>query len=152
MPTPRLPSCLWPVALLTLLTTPPVWAAGEYRSLQAPAVAYDAPSNQGKRVGILLRGTPVEHIVSADKWSKVRDPSGSLVWVERQLLGERRQVIVTASRGEVRERPDVSSRVVFTAERDVLLDMQAPPSDGWLRVRHRDGDSGYIRITQVWGH
>ena len=22
---------------------------------------------------------------------------------------------------------------------------------GWLRVRHRDGQAGYVRVTQVWG-
>ena len=25
------------------------------------------------------------------------------------------------------------------------------PADGWVKVRHRDGASGFVRINQVWG-
>jgi uncharacterized protein YgiM (DUF1202 family) len=23
--------------------------------------------------------------------------------------------------------------------------------NGWVKVRHRDGQTGYVKITQVWG-
>jgi hypothetical protein len=32
----------------------------------------------------------------------------------------------------------------------VLEVIDVGPS-GWARVRHADGASGYVRITQVWG-
>jgi hypothetical protein len=47
---------------------------------------------------------------------------------------------------------------VFRAEKDVILDVAetaASPSTsaapGWVRVRHRDGAGGYIRLSQVFG-
>ena len=27
----------------------------------------------------------------------------------------------------------------------------APATPGWIRVRHRDGASGFVRVSQVWG-
>jgi flagellar basal body rod protein FlgF len=41
--------------------------------------------------------------------------------------------------------------VVFEAQRGVLLEVSGPAADGWLPVRHRDGQSGYVRSVQVWG-
>jgi flagellar basal body rod protein FlgF len=41
--------------------------------------------------------------------------------------------------------------VVFEAARDVLLELLGVASGGWLRVRHRDGQAGYVRVAQVWG-
>ena len=25
------------------------------------------------------------------------------------------------------------------------------PADGWVKVRHRDGSTGFIRVNQIWG-
>jgi hypothetical protein len=33
----------------------------------------------------------------------------------------------------------------------VILDLLEVASGGWLRVRHRDGETGFIRVTDVWG-
>jgi len=33
----------------------------------------------------------------------------------------------------------------------VLLELLSVEPGGWLRVRHRDGDEGFVKITQVWG-
>jgi len=32
----------------------------------------------------------------------------------------------------------------------VLLDL-LEVTGGWLRVRHRDGQAGFVRATQMWG-
>jgi len=26
-----------------------------------------------------------------------------------------------------------------------------PPAEGWVKVRHRDGQLGFIRLAHVWG-
>jgi hypothetical protein len=33
----------------------------------------------------------------------------------------------------------------------VVLDLVEPGASGWVRVRHADGSSGFVRIGQVWG-
>jgi hypothetical protein len=40
--------------------------------------------------------------------------------------------------------------LLFKARQNVLLDLLGV-AGGWLKVRHHDGQSGFVRITQVWG-
>src|SRR5574337_140861 len=136
--------------LAGLLTAGPALAL-EYRSVAAPSILYDAPSVQGKKLYIIARQTPVEVVVSLDKWVKVRDMAGGLTWIERSHLSDQRTVQVSAARATVRQKPDETAPPVFEANRDVVLDMSEPPAAGWVKVRHRDGLVGYVRVTEVWG-
>ncbi|MDP3288775.1 MAG: SH3 domain-containing protein [Methyloversatilis sp.] len=49
-------------------------------------------------------------------------------------------------------RAEDDAPLVFEAERRVLLEplTEAAPA-GWAKVKHRDGQSGFVRISQVWG-
>lgn len=126
-------------------------AAQDFRSLAAPALMYDAPSARAVPRFIIARSTPVEVIVGTDGWVKVRDAAGDLAWVERAKLSERRTLLVTAPRAEIRAAADAAAPVVFVAERDVVLDHLESGPTGWVRVHHRDGVSGFVRVTQLWG-
>ncbi|BAL23334.1 SH3 domain-containing protein [Azoarcus sp. KH32C] len=123
----------------------------DYRSVAEPSVLFDAPSDKGKRLFIIAAGTPVEVIVSLDKWVKVRDAGGSINWIERRALSDKRTVMVTSQKGTVRQRAALDAPVAFEAAKDVVLDVTGNPADGWLPVRHKDGAAGFIRITEVWG-
>ena len=90
-------------------------------------------------------------VVSLDGWAKIRDSEGTLAWIERKFLAERRSLIVTASRAEIRQANNESSPLVFEAEKNVSLDYLEASPGGWIKVRHRDGQSGYVRANQVWG-
>lgn len=130
----------------------PGWAwALDFRSVTEPALLYDAPSRQATPRYIAARGTPVEVIVSLEGWAKVRGSSGELHWVERRLLSEGRTVQIAAAKAEVRRQPDPASPLVFEAEKDVVLDLIERGQAGWARVRHKDGQTGYVRVNQVWG-
>lgn len=124
----------------------------EYMTVDAPTVLYDAPSQKGGRLFVVKRDTPVELVVSLEGWVKVRDAEGGLAWIERKYLVERRSLLVTADRAEVRQAADDSAPLVFAAERNVALDYLESVPGGWLKVRHRDGQSGFVRASQVWGH
>ena len=129
----------------------PAWAV-DYRSVDpAAAVMFDTPSANGKKLYVIRRFTPLEVVVSLEGWVKVRDQDGSLAWIERKSLSERRTVIVTVPRAEIRSAPDADANVVFEADRSVALDVTESPKDGWVRVRHVDGQSGFVRVTQIWG-
>ena len=114
------------------------------------AVLYDAPSLQGRKLALLNRGYPVEIVVTLGSWLKVRDASGELAWIEASRLSNDRMVMVKVPRAQVRKAPDDSAPVVFEAEQDLLLRL-VETLDNWAQVKHRDGDTGYIRITQLWG-
>jgi SH3-like domain-containing protein len=134
------------------------WAA-EYRSVgEAAAVLYDAPSAKSKPLFVLGRDTPLEVIVPVEGWSKVRDAEGTIGWVEKKTLAEKRTLVVRVPHADVRANPDDAAPLVFRAEQSVLLELAEAATSaatttvpGWVRVRHRDGQSGFVRIAQVFG-
>ena len=126
-------------------------SAIEYRAVDAAAVLYDAPSQRGSKLFVIKRGTPVEVVVSLEGWSKVRDAEGGLAWIEKKYLSEKRSVIVTANRAEIRQKAEEASPLVFEAEKNVALEYLEALPGGWIKVRHTDGQSGFVRANQIWG-
>jgi SH3-like domain-containing protein len=123
----------------------------DYRSVDSATVLYDAPSAKGKKLFVVRRLTPVEVVVTTGDWVKVRDAEGSLAWIEKKALADKRTVIVIAPRAAVREKADPTAPVLFEAEKWVALDLVEARKDGWVQVRHADGASGFVRVNQVWG-
>lgn len=126
-------------------------AAIDYKSVAEPSILYDVPSAKGKRLFVVRRLTPVEVVVAVEGWVKVRDAEGALAWIERAALADLRTLIVTAPRGTVRTAPEVAAPVLFEVERNVALELVSERRDGWVEVRHADGQTGFIRVNQVWG-
>lgn len=126
-------------------------SAVDYKSLSDNAIVYDACSTKAQPQFILLKGSPVEVIVSVDKWVKIREQSGGLGCVERTALADTRMVIVSVASAEVRQRAEDSAPVVFSASKDVLLEVLEKPAGPWLKVKHRDGQTGFVPLKSVWG-
>lgn len=131
------------------------WAAmvlaADYRSVaDNAAVLYDAPSAKAKKLFVVSQGYPFEIVVVVEGWSKVRDAAGDLTWIESKHLTDKRTVLVKAPLAQVRAAADDNSPVVFQAQQSVQLDL-VEVAGGWLRVRHRDGQAGFIKVSQVWG-
>lgn len=124
----------------------------EYKSVGAdPAVLYDAPSAKGRKVFVAPRGMPVEVVLTYGDWTKVRDAAGDLSWVESKMLTPKRNVVVNANSARVRATAEDGAAVVFTADKGVLLEIADPVAAGWVKVRHRDGQGGFVKANEVWG-
>lgn len=137
--------------LLAVLSPLPAWAL-DYRSIAADrTVMYDVPSLHGKKLYLASRYYPVEVIVDLESFAKVRDVAGDLAWVEKKNLAAQRMVLVNVPLADVRKGPDANAALVFQAQRGVVLEVLENASNGWVRVRHADGASGYVRASQVWG-
>jgi SH3-like domain-containing protein len=115
------------------------------------AVLYDAPSARAKKLYVIGRGYPVEVIVVIERWVKIRDASGELAWIESKDLNARRTVMVKTRLADIRQAADDHAPLVFQAEQSVLLDLVELTGTGWARVTHRDGQGGYVKLSQVWG-
>ena len=127
-------------------------AAAEFRSIaENGTLMYDAPSVRAKKLFVASRLYPVEIVINIDTWAKVRDHAGDLVWVEKKALSDKRTVIVIVAVAEARQTAGDQAALVFQAQQGVALDIAEPPAGGWIRVRHLDGATGYVRISQVWG-
>ncbi|MEP7157631.1 MAG: SH3 domain-containing protein [Betaproteobacteria bacterium] len=116
-----------------------------------PAILYDGLSTKSTKLFILSRFQPLEILVKLDKWTKVRDAEGAIGWVENSMLSDRRFVQVSANTAEIRGAALPTSALIFEAQRGVLLEVTGSVIDGWLPVRHRDGQGGFVRSAQVWG-
>jgi len=134
-------------------------SGADFRSTaEAATVLYDAPSAKSKPLFVLGRDTPLEVIVPVEGWIKVRDAGGTIGWVETRTLSDKRTLVVRASIADVRANPDDVAPLVFRAEQNVLLELAEPATGatttatpGWVKVRHRDGQTGFVRIAQVFG-
>jgi len=126
--------------------------AAEFLSVQDnAAVLYDAPSRAATPLFVVQRSYPLEVIVNLEAWVKVRDHAGALTWVEKKSLGEKRMLLVTGASAEARLRPEDGAPAVFAAAQNVALELVEVAPGGWLRVRHADGATGFVRAAQVWG-
>lgn len=132
------------------LAAPTAWAI-DYLSVAEPATLYDAPSQKAKPLFAIAAGTPVEAVVSLDSWVKVRDIKGDLAWIEKRHLSQQRTAIVRTERAQVHVEADDKAPLVFEAGKDVVLEWIESSPAGWAQVRHRDGQSGFIKAGQVWG-
>lgn len=141
--------------LIALLALAGGASAAEFRSTAGVAVLYDAPSVKSRPLFVLGRDIPLEVIVSVEGWIKVRDIGGTVAWVENKSLGDKRMVVVRTPVAEVYANPAENAALVFKAEQNVLLELAdstyVTTTPGWAKVRHRDGQVGYVRIAQVWG-
>src|SRR5579863_2990755 len=124
----------------------------EFKSVGAdPVIAYDAPGMKGRKIFAVPRGMPVETILPFGDWIKVRDSAGDLFWLEAKGLTGKRTLVVKTGGARVRATADDSSPLVFSADKGVLLDLAEPAVSGWVKVKHRDGQTGYVKVTEVWG-
>jgi len=145
--------------LAMALALPIVARAAEFRStLDAATILYDAPSARAKPLFVYGRDVPVESLVNVEGWTKIRDASGTIGWMPGKALGDKRMLVVRAPGADVRAAPDDKAPLVFRADRDVLLELAEPAASpastatpGWVKVRHRDGQGGYVHISQVFG-
>ena len=115
-----------------------------------PVILYDAPSQKGGKLFIAPRGMPVEVVLTYGEWAKVRDATGDMAWVEQRHLSPRRNVVVRTNNARVRALADEGATAVMSAERGVLLEL-VDTQGGWVKVRHRDGITGFIRSSDIWG-
>ena len=137
--------------LLCLVFSLPA-SALEFRSIApAKAILYDAPSLEASKLYILSQSYPVELIVNLNNWVKVRDAAGTLSWVESKSLSSKRTVLVLA-KTDIKAAEDTTSALVATVEKDVVLELlPITVKNGWVKVKHRDGVTGFVQVTNLWG-
>lgn len=124
----------------------------EYLSIAENAVVmYNAPSKKADKLYVASRNLPVEAVVRVEGWVKIRDSSGTLSWVEQKAVSNKRFVVVVVQQAQVFQKADINSTLVFEAQKNVVLEWLDTSASGWVKVKHRDGQTGFVKITQVWG-
>ena len=115
------------------------------------AILYDAPSLKGGKLYVAPYGMPVEVVLTYGDWVKVRDMSGDMAWTEAKSLSAKRNVIVRNANAKVRASADDAAPALMSADKGVLLELVDPQAATWVKVRHKDGITGFIKASDVWG-
>jgi len=112
---------------------------------------YDAPAQKSRKLYVAPAGMPVEIVFANGDWTRVRDAAGDLSWMETRFLSPRRTFVVEVAQLTARSAANDNAPAVFTAAKGVLLELAEPISSAWIKVRHRDGETGYVKASEVWG-
>lgn len=139
------------IALLLLCGASQAATAFDFVSVSEPAIFYDANSLKAKKLFVATRYLPLEQVVVLDNWVKVRDNTGKMFWVEKRQLSSKRYVMVLTPYTIARRSPDETAEVVFKATQQLGLEWLGNTGSGWVKVRHLDGATGYVRASDVWG-
>lgn len=143
--------CLKRYACLLLLLVAGTAQGVEYISVSSDsAVLYDAPSGRAKKEFVVNRNTPYEVVVSISGWVKVRDATGQMYWIESTNVSPKRYILVMRPVVDVFQLPEFSSSLLFRVGQNVLLEWVETTGTGWVKVRHEDGDVGFVRSDDVW--
>lgn len=128
----------------------PAWAL-DFATTKQPAILYDAPSSAAAKIAVISAGYPLEKLVTAAGWTKVRDETGKLAWIEESALGDKRTLLITVPEARIMETPREDATVRFRAAQGVILEILPGQENGWAKVQHASGQQGYVRVRDVWG-
>lgn len=139
------------LAALLLLLTCHMASALEYRSaIRHGVILQEAPNDNAKKLYVVSQNTPLELMAEQSGWARVRTREGKLAWTKQQDLGKRTHLEVIRACAVYKD-GNAQSPVVFRAEPGLLIEIIENTRTGWLRIRHRDGLTGFVRIEDVWG-
>ena len=95
------------------------------------------------------RGLPMEIMREYGIWRQVRDPDGTIGWINKSLLQGDRTGFVTGSVRTLYTSPDLQSRAAWRIAPGTVVTITLC-ENVWCRVSNA-GRSGYILRNQVWG-
>ena len=139
-------------ATFIVALAPAICAAADFRSVgPQPAIFYDAPSHKAPKLYVAPQGMPVEVVLRYREWVKVRDFYGDAAWTEATKLVPRRSVVVRFDGVGVHAGDDGSTQLLMVADKGVVLELVDREISTWVKVRHKDGITGYVKAAELWG-
>lgn len=113
------------------------------------------PSTQHPIVWELGKGFPLRVVSSQGSWIKVSDFEGDVGWIYKNLVSKKPHLIVktnknSKSRINIRSGPGENYEIVGQAEYGVVFETQQR-GEGWVKVRHETGLTGWVERSLLWG-
>ncbi len=96
------------------------------------------------------RHYPFSVIESSDGYLKVRDYKGQIGWIKVDQVGPEKAVVVETPSVNIRKGPGKTHPILFKASQGVTFKVLAEKED-WLKVRHENGDRGWVVKSSTWG-
>lgn len=137
------------VALAVFAAAP---AQPSYMSLaQNKVYLREGPSYQHRVLWVYQRkGLPVRVLQSYDIWRRIEAPDGTVGWISRVMLTDRRTVVVTSRRAApIRDGAGAGAHVIAFAQHGVVAKLEACKAVA-CKVS-ADGTEGWIAKQNIWG-
>ena len=98
------------------------------------------------------KSLPLKIVSEFENWRKVIDSEGTIGWIHRSQLSNKRIVEVISENLKIRNKPDMDAKVIAIAEVGALLNLERC-DEKWCRLSHqnikgwssRDGFFGLIK-------
>lgn len=138
------------ILIMFLLCLMPGLAMAERLSIKVPkANIRSGPGTKYEIIWQVGRYYPVQIIKKSGHWYQFSDFEGDAGWVYAKLLGKQSTVITIKDRCNVRSGPGTKYPVTFTSEKGVAFKV-IKKQGKWIKIRHSDGDQGWIYKTLIW--
>jgi SH3-like domain-containing protein len=92
---------------------------------------------------------PMVSVKKKGNWIHFKDFEGYEGWVYKPLLSKKKSVVVKVGKCNVRKGPGKSYPIVFTADKGTPF-LVISEKKGWYRLKHSDGDTGWVKTTLLW--
>ncbi len=131
--------------------------AGNAAMVSIAAESVNMRAGPGKRYAVvwkLGKGYPLTRLRRKGKWIKVKDFENDVGWVYEPLTSRKPHLIVKKKLVNIRSGPGTRYRIVSKAEYGVVfrtLKRRGGLKNGWVKVRHEDGITGWIKRSLLWG-
>lgn len=137
----------WTLVLLLLFAVP---AAAKRMSVSVPMA--NIRSGPGTKFKVLWRvelNHPLQVVKTSGEWIYFSDFEEDRGWIHRDIVSDADAVIVTKDKVNVRTGPGTDHDIAFTVARGVPFQVVERKGQ-WIRVRHADGEAGWIHNMLVW--
>jgi len=113
------------------------------------------PGTRYKILWKLGRGFPLKVLRKKGSWLRVQDFEGTIGWVNKGVVNHVPHMIVKVHRKSkkrinVRSGPSTRNRIVAKAHYGVVF-KTLKRKNGWVKVRHARGITGWVKRSLLWG-
>jgi SH3-like domain-containing protein len=113
------------------------------------------PSTRYPIIWELGKGFPLKVIGSKGKWLKVSDFESDVGWIYKNLVSRKPHLIVKMHKNStgkinIRSGPGAKYKIVGKAEYGVVFETLVR-KQGWVKVRHETGLTGWVKRSLLWG-
>ena len=107
------------------------------------------PGTQYQTLWEAPRLTPLEYLARYKAWYAVRDRSGDVAWVHKQVIGKGMSAIVVTKKANIRKTPGTAGPIAFVVETGYLFKVLKKKGT-WYKVKDDDGDGGWVLDKLLW--
>ncbi len=113
------------------------------------------PGTKYKVLWKLGHGFPLRVLKKKGSWLRVQDFEGTIGWVNKSVVNREPHMIVKVHRKSkkrinVRSGPSTGNRIVAKAHYGVVF-KTLKRKNGWVKVRHARGVTGWVKRSLLWG-